>query len=93
METKLEMLYFKAPWCGPCVATSPIVEQLQQESEETGVDIKIINIDDDDNQELSNQYGVRSIPTFVFLKNGEEVDRQVGGMQKPQLLEKFSGLV
>lgn len=90
METSYKMLYFKAPWCGPCRTTSPIVEQLQLESEDTGVEIEIINVDED--PERSSEYGVRSIPTFVFLKDGEEVDRKVGGMLRPQLMEKFNSI-
>ena len=87
---ELKMIYFKAPWCGPCRMTSPIVEQLQSESETTGVEVEIVNVDE--NQDLAAEYGIRSIPTFVFLKDGEEVDRKVGGLQKPQLLEKFNTL-
>lgn len=90
MESEYKMLYFKAVWCGPCKVSSPIVEQLQQESETTGFEIEIINVDDQ--PEMSAEYGVRSIPTFIFLKDGEEIDRQVGGMQKAGLMEKFNGL-
>ena len=88
MSSEYKMFYFKANWCNPCITTSPIVEQLQKE--QTDFEIEIVNVDD--NPDLSSEYGIRSIPAFVFLKDGEEIDRQVGGLQKEQLMEKFNTL-
>ena len=67
---------FWAAWCGPCKMQAPIVDALCQER----ADIKVCKINVDEEPELARAFGVMSIPTVVFLKNGREFDRKVGLM-------------
>ncbi len=69
------MVDFWASWCGPCQMATPIMEKVSQEM--TGK-AKFAKLNVDDNQELASRFGVMSIPTFVFFKDGQEVDRQIG---------------
>lgn len=73
---------FWAPWCGPCKAIAPSLDQL---STEYAGKAKIVKLDVDENQEISNRYGVMSIPALLVFKNGEVVDRMVGMAPKPQI--------
>ena len=73
----LAMVDFWASWCGPCMALSPVIESLA-EKYEGKVLIGKVNVDEE--RELAIRYGVMSIPTVVFLKNGREFDRKVGTM-------------
>ena len=68
------LLDFWAPWCGPCRMVVPIVEEIARERS----DIKAGKINVDEQPELASQFGVMSIPTVVFLKEGREFDRKVG---------------
>ena len=77
---------FWAEWCGPCRMISPIIEKL---SEEYAGKALIGKVNVDHNQDVAMKYGVRSIPTIVILKNGEEVDRQVGYTTHAKLVEKI----
>jgi len=83
---KLVMIDFWAQWCGPCKVLSPIVEQLASEYGEKAV---IGKLDVDVNQEVSMKYGIRSLPTILWLKNGEVVDKHVGLTTKAKLQEKI----
>jgi thioredoxin 1 len=76
----LEVLDFYADWCGPCHMMEPIFEELKKEY---GDRVKFTVINTDEEQEKSMQYGVLSIPTYVFLKEGKEVDRIIGFTPKP----------
>ena len=81
---------FWAEWCGPCRMISPIVDELAAEYEGKVI-IGKINVDEND--ELPTDYGIRSIPTILFFKNGELVDKQVGGTTKAALEEKIKALL
>jgi thioredoxin 1 len=70
---------FWAPWCGPCKIVGPIVEELAKEYEGK---IKVGKLNVDENQETSGQYGVMSIPTLMFFKNGQPVKSIVGAQGK-----------
>ena len=69
---------FFATWCGPCRQLSPILEKVAAERD----DVKIVKIDVDENADLAQKYGVMSIPTLVYIKNGETVSVNVGGRSK-----------
>ena len=71
----LAMVDFWASWCGPCKMLGPVIEELGADYEGRALIAKV-NVDEE--PELARQYGVMSIPTVVFLKNGEEFDRKVG---------------
>ena len=81
---------FWAEWCGPCRMIAPIVEELAAEYADRVV---IGKCDVDENSETAAQFGVRNIPTIVFIKNGQLVDRQVGYTGKDALAEKLNKLL
>jgi thioredoxin 1 len=84
------MLDFYADWCGPCKMLLPTVEELADEY--TGK-VKIVKINVDDSPETAQKFEVMSIPTLVFMKDGQIVDRVVGSMSKDTLIEKLDALV
>lgn len=83
---KVSVVDFWAPWCGPCRMIGPIIEQLSDEY--TG-DVVVGKLNVDENPEVATKYGVRSIPTILFLKNGEVFDKQVGVTSKQVLAGKI----
>ncbi|MBK9458212.1 MAG: thioredoxin [Sphingobacteriales bacterium] len=83
---KLSMVDFWAVWCGPCRAVAPVVEQLAHEYKDKVV---IGKVDVDNNPEVATQYGIRSIPTILFIKGGKVVDKQVGAVPKNVLEAKI----
>ena len=84
------MVDFWAEWCGPCRMIGPIVEELAQEYADQVV-VGKVNVDEND--ELSGQFGIRSIPTLLFFKNGEVVDKIVGAASKPVIESKLKSLL
>lgn len=81
---------FWAPWCGPCKMLGPVIDELSNDFEGKAI-IGKMNIDE--NSEVSSQFGIRSIPTVLFFKNGEQVDKVVGLLTKPALEEKINSLL
>ncbi len=81
---------FWAEWCGPCRMISPIIEELSNDFEGKAV-IGKVNVDLC--EEISAKFGIRNIPTILFLKNGEVMDKQVGAVQKSVLAEKLEKLL
>ena len=81
---------FWAEWCGPCRMVGPIVEELSKE-----YDGKVIigKMDVDENIETPNTYGIRNIPTMLFFKDGQVVDKQIGATQKAVLETKIKALL
>jgi len=77
---------FWAEWCGPCRMVGPVVEELATEYDGKAV-IGKVNVDQ--NPEISSKYGIRSIPTILFIKDGEVVDKQVGAVSKDVLAGKI----
>lgn len=84
---KVVMIDFWAEWCGPCRMVSPIVEEIANEYSGENAVIGKVNVDE--NPEISMRFGIRNIPTILFLKNGEVVDKQVGAVPKHILEEKL----
>lgn len=80
---------FWAEWCGPCRMVGPIVEELAGEYEGKAI-IGKVNVDE--NPEITAKYGVRNIPTILFFKDGEVVDKTVGALPKGKLSEKLDGI-
>jgi len=76
-EASLAMIDFWAVWCGPCKMLSPAVEDI---AERYGDKVLVGKVNVDEEPELARRFGVMSIPTVVFLKNGREFDRKVGVM-------------
>ncbi len=81
---------FWAEWCGPCRMVAPVVEELSKDYEGKAI---VGKVDVDTNNEISAKYGIRNIPTILFLKNGEVVDKQVGAAPKAALAEKLEKLL
>lgn len=81
------MIDFWAEWCGPCRMVGPVVEEMSKEYEGKAI-IGKVNVDN--NPGLSSRFGIRNIPTILFLKNGEIVDKSVGAVPKSQLTEKLN---
>ena len=77
---------FWAEWCGPCRMVGPIVEELANDYDGKAV-IGKVNVDH--NKEIAAKFGIRNIPTIIFLKNGELVDKSVGAVPKNVLAEKI----
>lgn len=84
----LSMVDFWAVWCGPCRMIAPIVEELAGEYEDKGV--RVAKLDVDHNPQTAAQFGVRSIPSVLFFKNGEHVDTVIGAVPKPVLEGKIT---
>ena len=78
---------FWAEWCGPCKMIAPIVEELAREYDGK---LKVGKVDVDSNQQVSMQFGVRSIPTLLIFKQGKVVDQVIGAVPKRLLAEKIA---
>lgn len=90
LKSKVPVLVdFFAEWCGPCKMIAPLVEELAKEYEGKA---KIVKLDVDASMDSAQTYGVMSIPTLIFFKDGKEVDRSVGAMSKDAMAEKLDSL-
>jgi thioredoxin 1 len=84
------MVDFWAEWCGPCRMIGPVVDKIADAYKGKAV-VGKVNVDT--NQEISQKFGVRSIPTIVFIKNGEVVDKSVGVAPESVLIDKLDKLM
>lgn len=84
------LIDFWAEWCGPCRMVGPVVEELAKEYDGKAL-IGKVNVDH--NPGLSGRFGIRNIPTILFVKNGEVVDKSVGAVPKNTLSSKLNNLV
>lgn len=89
-SNQVAVLDFWAEWCGPCKVIAPIIEELSAEFGDKAV-IGKVNVDE--NSEISFKYGIRNIPTVLFLKNGEVKDKQVGAAPRNVYEEKLKALL
>lgn len=83
------MVDFWAEWCGPCRMIAPIVDEISREFEGKAV-VGKVNVDN--NPDTAAQYGIRNIPTILFFKGGQVVDKVVGVVPKKQLVQKLQSL-
>lgn len=83
---KLVLVDLYAEWCGPCKMVAPIIKELAEEYK----DIVVCKVDVDNNTEIASKYNIRNIPTILFIKDGQVVDKLVGSVQKKQFVEKIS---
>lgn len=79
---------FFATWCGPCKMLGPIIEKLGEEIS----NVKFIKIDVDKNEDLARRYGVMSIPTIIFFKDGREVKKHIGFIPEESIKEIINNL-
>ena len=87
-NNELVVIDFFATWCGPCKMLSPVIENVE------GLihDVKFIKVDIDQFNDLASQYKIQSVPTLVFLKNGQEVMKSIGYLDEDALIEKIKSL-
>ena len=81
---------FWAEWCGPCRMVAPVVAELSDEYKDKAL---VVKMDVDSNPGTSVKYGIRNIPTILFFKNGEVVDKQVGAVPKTILASKLDAIL
>ncbi len=84
------VLDFWAVWCGPCRMIAPLIEEMHNEYGDKAI---IGKVDVDNNNEIAMKYGIRNIPTVLFIKNGEVADKVVGAVPKATLTSKLDSLL
>jgi thioredoxin 1 len=87
---QLMLVDFGAQWCGPCKAVSPIVDEL---SDKYGSEAVIGKVDIDESPDLCEKFGIRNIPTILFIRDGEVVGKIVGAVAKEKISEKLTALI
>ena len=90
VNSGVSLVDFWAPWCGPCRMVAPVVEELAKEYDGKAL---VGKVDVDNNQDVSVEYGIRNIPTILFFKGGQVVDKVVGVVPKEKLAEKIDALL
>ena len=91
MATELPIvLDFSATWCGPCKQLAPIIDELSKEYEGR---IAVGKCDIEEADDLTAEYGIRNVPTVIFIKNGQVVDKFVGSKSKGDVQAKFEALL
>jgi thioredoxin 1 len=90
MSDKPVIVDFWAPWCGPCRAVAPILEELASEH---GDKVSVVRLNTDENPEITSRYGITGIPTMNVYVKGEVVKTLVGALPKPKLVRELSDFI
>jgi len=86
----VSLVDFWAPWCGPCRMLSPVIDELAAEFDGKA---KVCKVNSDEEQDLAVKFGVRSIPTILFMKDGEVVDTMIGAASKQAFADKLNSFL
>lgn len=89
-KSGVALVDFWAPWCGPCRMLAPVIDKL---AEAYAGKANICKVNTDEQEELSAQYGIRSIPTILFFKDGKVIDQMVGATSEQSLKDKLDSLL
>ena len=81
---------FWAPWCGPCRMIAPVIDKLAQDYAGKA---KICKVNTDEHQDLPSKFGIRSIPTIYFYKDGQKIDEMIGASSEQDLKNKLDDLI
>jgi thioredoxin 1 len=90
VNSGVSLVDFWAPWCGPCRMIAPVIEELANDFDGKA---NICKINTDEQQELASKFGVRSIPTILFMKDGKVVDTMIGAASKQAFADKLNTLL
>lgn len=88
----INVIYFSAPWCGPCRMFGPVMEKIAEHFSETEI-VEITKVNADEDPDTAALHNIRSIPALVYLKDGETVYQSIGTKTQTEVIEKINDLL